>query len=61
MLNKEQIIDVVKNKLDYISCSKCEFNGKEPACGYCKVYSNWKPSLILLEKIADEILDKSNK
>ena len=61
MQNKEKIIQILVNDLNYCDCDNCKYNDHETYgdsfCDRChRKYSNWTLSPITAEKIVDKII-----
>lgn len=58
MKTKEEITNILTETLCYAYCDNCGNNMDEDLCGDChRKYQNWKLSVEVAEKIADEILE----
>lgn len=61
MQNKEKIIQILINDLDYCYCDNCKYSDyetyKDRFCDGCyRKYSNWALSSATAEEIADKII-----
>lgn len=58
MKTKEEITNILTETLCYAYCDNCGNDMNEDLCGDChRKYQNWKLSVDVAEKIADEILE----